>query len=562
MEPEIVRFPAVARLELDQLLEQLIERAQDVLGTQGRLRGLLAATRAISSDLDLPVLLRRITQAACDLLGARYGALGVIGTDGRLSEFTTVGVDDDVAAGIGPLPRGAGLLGQLIRHPEPLRLADLGAHPAAVGLPPGHPPMHTFLGAPVRVRDRVFGNLYLTEKTVAGQPAEFSAEDEELLVALASAAGVAIDNARLFDVAERRQRWLRASADIVQDLLAEDTPALSLVARRALLAAGADLAAVLVVDPRSPDGQDRVQVVAADGEGADALLGTTWPRSRFTDGPAPAPGFGPDGPAMLVHIPGDGSQLPGLVWLARSRPGHRYDDEDRAMAADFAGHVSLAMELGRAQQNRRTIALLDERDRIARDLHDHVIQQLFATGLRMSALAARCGDDETAQALRGLITSGDETIRTIRATIFQLRRSAPEEDIAVELRDLTEEFGDLLGFTPSLLVSGPQTSAVPGELADHVRAALRESLANCARHARATSVVVRLEVSGGQLTLTVTDDGVGLGGSSRRSGLANLADRARELGGSFHLDSPAHPGQGRGTRVRWQVPLRPAPTGA
>ncbi|WP_432511398.1 GAF domain-containing sensor histidine kinase [Kineococcus sp. SYSU DK001] len=562
MEPEIVRFPAVGRLELDQLLEQLIERAQDVLGTQGRLRGLLAATRAISSDLDLPVLLRRITQAACDLLGARYGALGVIGTDGRLSEFITVGVDDDVAAGIGPLPRGAGLLGQLIRHPEPLRVADLGAHPSAAGLPPGHPPMRTFLGAPVRVRDRVFGNLYLTEKSAAGQPAEFSAEDEELLVALASAAGVAIDNARLFDVAERRQRWLRASADIVRDLLAEDTPALSLVARRALLAAEADLAAVLVADPRSPEGQDRVQVVAADGEGADALLGTTWPRSRFTDGPTPAPGFGPDGPAMLVHIPEDGSQRPGLVWLARARAGRRYDEEDRAMAADFAGHVSLAMELGRAQQNRRTIALLDERDRIARDLHDHVIQQLFASGLRLSALAARCGDAETAQALRGLITSGDETIRTIRATIFQLRRSAPEEDIAVELRDLTEEFGDLLGFTPSLLVSGPQTSTVSGELADHVRAALRESLSNCARHARATSVVVRLEVSGGQLTLTVTDDGVGLGGSSRRSGLANLEERARDLGGSFQVDSPAHAGAGRGTRVRWRVPLSPVPTGA
>lgn len=557
-----MRFPAVARLELDQLLEQLIERAQDVLGTQGRLRGLLAATRAISSDLDLPVLLRRITQAACDLLGARYGALGVIGSDGTLSEFITVGVDEATAAGTGPLPQGAGILGQLIRHPEPLRLADLGAHPAAVGLPPGHPPMGTFLGVPVRVRDQVFGNLYLTEKSAAGRPVEFSAEDEELLVALASAAGVAIDNARLFDVAERRQRWLRASADIVRDLLAEDAPALSLVARRALVAAGADLAAVLAPDPRAPE---RVQVVAADGEGADALLGTTWPRERFPEGGVPDPAAGPRGPAMLVRIPAPESEPPGLVWLARRAPGRDFEEEDRVMAADFAGHVSLAMELGRAQQNRRTIALLDERDRIARDLHDHVIQQLFASGLRMSALAARSPDPATGEALRGLIASGDETIRTIRATIFQLRSPVPEEDVAQELRDLTEEFADLLGFTPSLLVSGTGTAAVAGELAHHVRAAVREALTNCARHAHASSVVVRLEVGGGELVLTVTDDGVGLGGSTRRSGLANLRARARDLGGDCLVESPVDPASGGGTRVRWRVPLRgtrPAPTPA
>jgi len=548
--PEIVRFPAVARLELDELLEQLIERAQDVLGTQGRLRGLLAATRAISSDLDLPVLLRRITQAACDLLGARYGALGVIGTDGSLAEFITVGVDDETAAGIGPLPRGAGLLGQLIRHPEPLRLQHLGSHASAVGLPPGHPPMHTFLGVPIRVRDQVFGNLYLTEKSVGGNPAEFSAEDEELLVALASAAGVAIDNARLFDVAERRQRWLRASADIVRDLLAEDTPALALVARRAVVAAEAEVGAVLVADPRD---DEKVQVVAVDGLGSDDLLGTTWPRERFS-----APGFAdaPEGPSMVVRIPASGVERAGLVWLARSRSGRGFDDEDREMAADFAGHVSLAMELGRAQQNRRTIALLDERDRIARDLHDHVIQQLFASGLRMSALATRSADPETATALRGLITSGDETIRTIRATIFQLRRAAPEEDIAVELRDLTEEFSDLLGFTPTLLVSGPQAATVSGELADHVRAALRETLTNCARHAGASSVAVRVEVAAGELSLTVTDDGVGLEGTTRRSGLANLTERAAGLGGEFRVESPVR-GTGRGTTVQWRVPLDP-----
>ncbi|MEZ0492866.1 GAF domain-containing protein [Kineococcus sp. TBRC 1896] len=567
---QTVTFPQVARLELDDLLQQLIDRAQDVLATQGRLQGLLAATRAISSDLDLPTLLRRITQAACELLGARYGALGVVGEDGGLSRFITVGVEEETARGIGRLPRGEGVLGELVRHPEPLRLPDLSQHPAAAGLPPGHPPMRSFLGVPVRVRDAVFGNLYLSEKTAGGQAggqrADFTAEDEELLVALASAAGVAIENARLFDVAERRQRWLSASADIVRDLVGEDVSPLHAVAARAAAAAEADLAVVVQTDAR-----DDLRVVAAVGAGGEALRGARW---VVPDGPAAAvlsgcedgvvaeaavaglgattPGV-PDGTALVVRVaPGAGVDRRFLC-LSRGRGGRAFDGQDLAMAADFAIHVGLAVELGRAQADRRRVSMLDDRDRIARDLHDQVIQQLFAGGLRMSALAARTREPGTAAALRELIDDGDDTIRTIRGTIFQLKDSEQDTDACVLLRDLALEFSDVLGLEPVLTHDGLRPLPVPHEVADHLGAALREVLSNCARHAAADRVRIHSAVRAGELSVTVTDDGVGIGPTTRRSGLENLRVRAEDLGGRCVVTSPA--GDGRGTSVEWVVPL-------
>ncbi|MFB9375888.1 GAF domain-containing protein [Kineococcus gynurae] len=542
-----VLFPQVARLELDELLEQLLERAQDVLRTQSRLRGLLAATRAISSDLDLSALLRRITQAACDLVGARYGALGVIGEDDGLSEFVTVGVDEETKAGIGRLPRGGGLLGRLIEDPSPLRLTDLGRHPDSVGLPPGHPPMRTFLGVPIRVRGQVFGNVYLTEK-----PDGFTAEDEELLIALASAAGVAIDNARLLDKAERRQRWLRASADIVRVLLAGEGRALALVAGAARAAAEADLALVLAPAEDGPG----AHVVAADGPGADLLRGSAVPADEHGAPDLRARPDLPGGPRLTTPLTVSSGRRPGVLLLLRE-PGRRpFDAGDQEMATDFVGHVGLALELGRAQEDQRRLVLLNDRDRIARDLHDRVIQQLFASGLRMSALATRTREPETVEALRALIGAGDETIRAIRSTIFELTRSDEDADVRSTARDLVAEFSDLLGITPTLTFEG-SASGIGADTVRQTGFALRELLSNCARHARAGVVTVHVATTAHDLTLVVTDDGVGLDRDGpdrplRRSGLRNLQERAEALGGEFRVESPVT-AEGRGTRVEWRV---------
>ena len=262
-------FPDVPRLELDQLLVQLVDRAGDVLAAQGRLRGLLRANALVAGDLSLPVVLRQIVGAARDLLGARYAALGVIGRDGELEQFVHAGMDDALVAEIGDLPRGRGILGLLISEPVPIRLADLSAHPAAAGFPPGHPPMGSFLGVPVRIGEEVFGNLYLTERIAGG---EFTADDEQLAIALAAAAGAAIANARRYAESEQRRRWLDASAQLTPLLLADSQgQPHALITGHAADAADADFAILAV--PRDPD-----QVIVTGAAGA-AGRGTGEPDS-------------------------------------------------------------------------------------------------------------------------------------------------------------------------------------------------------------------------------------------------------------------------------------------
>ncbi len=209
-------FPDLPRLELDQLLVQLADRADDVRATQGRLRGLLRANALVAGELSLPLVLRKIVVAARDLLGARYAALGVLGPDGGLEQFVHAWNYQELVARIGDLPTGRGILGSLISEPLPIRLADLTAHPASAGFPPGHPPMSSFLGIPVRAGEMVFGHLYLTER---GDGGESTAEDEELTIALAATAGAAIANARRFTESEQCRRWLDASGELTALLL-------------------------------------------------------------------------------------------------------------------------------------------------------------------------------------------------------------------------------------------------------------------------------------------------------------------------------------------------------
>jgi two-component system, NarL family, sensor histidine kinase DevS len=564
-------FPDAPRLELDELLTQIIVRAEEVLATQGRLRGLLAANRTITADLTLPTVLRRIVEAGCQLVRARYGALGVLAPDGGLAEFVHVGLDEGTVARIGHLPEGKGLLGALIDDPKTIRLRSIEDDPRSVGFPPHHPPMTSFLGVPVLVRGKVFGNLYLTERIDGG---EFTADDEELVAALAATAGVAIENARLYEQSQRRQDWLQASAKITRQLLsAEGEEPLQLIAREARQIADADV--VTVVLPT--ESRERMMVEVAAGRAADELTGMSYPIERTLTGLALSSGHPvlvgdaddsdydshlsevlPVGPVMVLPLVGTVDTRGALV-IARLRGRNRFDDADLDMATTFANHAAVALELADGRENQQRMILLEDRDRIARDLHDHVIQRLFAAGLAVESVAARPGSDETSLRLRRVVTELDETIRQIRTSIFQLRGPMTAEvgTTRSAVLSVVSELQPVLGFEPRVTFAGPVDLAAPDASVDDLIAALREALTNVARHAKARCVDVAVEATTDSLVLEVTDDGVGVGDGSRWSGLANLRARAEHHGGTFTIGPIAEPPNYRqGTLLRWTIPLR------
>ena len=557
-------YSAAPRLELDQLLTQLIDRAQEVVAARDRLRGLLRANRLIIGDLALPVVLRRIAEAARDLVQARYAALGVLGPDGGLEQFIHVGVDDETVARIGHLPEGKGLLGALIDDPRPIRLANLADDPRSVGFPEGHPAMSCFLGVPIRIRDEVYGNLYLTERE--GGP--FTAEDEELVAALAATAASAIDNARLYAEAGRRQRWLEASTEITRQLLSsEGEPPLSVIARRLHEMADADVVAVVLptADPQ------RLMVEVATGEQAAQLTALSYPVEDTIAGVAINTGrpvlvgdvtqqqsylvhlaqVTPVGPMMALPLLGtQGSR--GAVLVARVPGRHRFNEADLDIATTFAQHAAVALELADARADQQRVMLLEDRDRIARDLHDHVIQRLFAAGLGVQSVAASAGSDSGASRLNTIVDDLDETIRQIRTTIFELRGPLTPQPSTVrsQVVDVIDEVVPMLGFSPALRFTGPVDTIVPDEVAGDLIAVVREALSNIARHAHASAAAVEVTATPAQLTVDVADNGVGIGESKRRSGLANLARRAERYGGSLTL--PDH----EGTQLRWTIPLK------
>ena len=554
-------FPDVPRLELEQLLVQLVDRAGDVLAAQGRLRGLLRANALVAGDLSLPVVLRQIVGAARDLLGARYAALGVLGRDGELEQFVHAGMDDALVAAIGDLPRGRGILGLLTSEPVPIRLAALSAHPAAAGFPAGHPPMGSFLGVPVRIGEEVFGNLYLTERTAGG---EFTADDEELAIALAAAAGAAIANARRYAESEQRRRWLDASAQLTPLLLAEDQEQPhALITGHAADAADADFAVLAV--PRDPD---QVIVTGVAGPLAAGLMNQTAPLDGSLAGQAilsgkpslitgdrleaAAAALGAGiGPLIAVPLAA-GERVLGALLLGRlaARPG--FTETDLGMAASFAGHAAVAMELAGARADQVLLAQAEDHDRIAGDLHDHVIQELFALGMKLQGQAAR-SDPATAERVNGYIDTLDEVIRKIRASIFGLQqpRQAPAS-LQARVMEIIEEHAPQLGFTAGVSFTLPPGPGPDEALAHDILAVTREALSNCARHARATAVSIALALQDGLITLDITDNGRGLGTPARSSGLASMRRRAENNGGTLRITAPA----GGGTRPDLDRPSR------
>ena len=556
------------RLSIEVLMSQLVEQASVIMTAQQRLRQLLKASHSIVQELSLPAVLRRLVATAKDVSGAKYAALGVIGGDGTLEQFLHVGMADDTVRAIGELPKGRGVLGALIDNPKPIRLSRISEDPRSSGFPDGHPPMTTFLGVPIRSRDVVFGNLYLTDRADGGP---FTAEDEELVLALAATAGIAIENARLYEESRRRQEWLRASGEISRQLLdpeADYAETLHEIATSVKRLASADV--VTLVTP-TRDHPVQLEVIIATGAAERELIGIRYPTENsiawraMQDGQGVRLAFVDQHPDVYLHLrpyvpvsqamalPLRGEAGPrGAIVAGRLIPHAPFTASDLDMAGTFAGQAAIALELNDARAVQQRLGVLEDRDRIARDLHDHVIQRLFAAGLSLQSIAATVEDDTLHERLSRTVGELDETIRQIRTKIHEL-----QEDSSQSLRGtalaVVDQLAPLLPARPDLSLIGPLDSISDEAIIADVEAVLRESLTNVTKHAHATQVRVRIQAGKQRLHLTVIDNGVGLGHSIRRSGLANLSRRAEQQGGYLEVGDSAE----GGLRLRWSIPISP-----
>ncbi|HEV2231128.1 MAG TPA: GAF domain-containing sensor histidine kinase [Thermoplasmata archaeon] len=527
---------------------------------------LLETGMALASELSLPVLLQRIVELAVDVTAARYGALGVIGPDGDLVDFLTTGISDEERARIGALPRGRGLLGALIADARPLRLEEISRDPRSAGFPPHHPPMHTFLGAPVRARGKVFGNLYLTEKQGAS---DFTAEDEEALVTLATQAGIAISNARLYEEAQVRERWLQAVREATGAILAgaEVESVLRLVARWARELAGADLATVVIPGAAGED----MAITVAEGMRSDGLEGLVVPLDGSLSGEVirsgeplvledassdtrsyqPMVGSGRMGPSLFVPLTVRGKAF-GTLAVANEVGGRRFTDEDVRLVETFAGQASLGLEYGRVQAEIQRLTLLEDRERIAKELHDGVIQALFAVGLSLQGTAAIVAERRVGARLQDAVNEIDRVIGDLRSYIFGLRPHvlASARGLGAALDQIAHEFESTSGVTTVVELD----ESLEGPLADnavHIVQLAREALSNVGKHARAQTCRLSLRRAGSEALLEVDDDGTGFDLAaaleSGGMGLGNLRSRAGAIGGA--LDITSAPGEGSTIRV-------------
>ncbi|WP_198671687.1 sensor histidine kinase [Desertihabitans aurantiacus] len=529
-----------------------------------RLAQLLEAQRALVQDLSLADVLARVVSIAREVSGAQYAALAVLAADGTPEEFVHAGGDEEQAAAIGQHARGRGLLGALVDAPVRLERSE---HPLSGGFAPGHPPMTSFLGVPVRARSGVVGNLYLADR--AGGP--FTADDEAVVTALAETAGNAVDNARLYDRAQRQQDWLRASADInrlLVTLAADELTVLQRLSDTVLQLAGADVVSVV-----RPLDAEQLEVVVATGAEAHRVRGLRYPRAGavaqhvMTEGrgmllrhldTAPTPpwlhlaaALPEVTSAMAVPLQGGGASRGAIVALRMAdRPP--FDQGLMEMAGNFADQAALTLELAAARAARHRLEVLDERDRIARDLHDHTIQRLFAAGLRLQSVVASSEDGVVAERVSAVVADLDATIEQIRSTIVALGETAPDGSVADLVRRTVTGAATGLPVPPETTTSGP-LETLDHRLLGDLTAVLREAVSNCVRHAGATSVRVRVDADAGWLTVTVSDDGRGFGVPDRRSGLANLERRAARHGGTLTLST----GPGGGASLRWSIPQRP-----
>lgn len=558
-----IQFSDGPKLEFEILLEQLIERAHEVMSTQARLRHLITANNAVANNLDLPTVLSQIADVARELIGAKYAAIGIIGADRHLEQFIHVGMDGETVQRIGHLPEGKGLLGALIGDPHPIILSRIADDQRSGGFPEHLPPMEGFLGVPIRVRDEVYGNLYMTDP----ESGEFSNDDKELAGALAAAAGVAIANARLFEEATYRERLSAAFAETTRHTLADDeNGAIDRMTQFVRDLSNADLVCVGLTSPEHP----RLVVDRALGIGASDLMRSTYPidegavhdvlklrELRVVDDTRNCPPHGvlhesKMGQAILVPFEVNSGQK-GVLILAR-KPGRTpFLERDQQMATAFADQLTLAVERAASRSHQYRMELLEDRSRIARDLHDHVIQRLFAAGLSLQAIASSLGPGDAARRVMEQITDIDDTIAQIRESIFALKSARKDRSngLRSRMREVLDRVSDQLKSAPKVRFLGPVDLMSDRQVTDDAVAVVTEGLANIVRHAEANEVTITVSAIGGLLTIEMVDDGVGVGDRTHFSGLNNLQERADQRGGSFEI----HDAKPTGTRLIWSVPV-------
>ncbi len=549
------------QLEFERLLARLVDQADEMTTAQERMRELIRINHDLTSRLDLPSILQRIVEIGAQLVRARYAAIVVVEPEGGLGQLITVGLDDDEKARISHLPEGKGLIGALFDHPEPVRLQHIAGDPRSGGFPAGHPPMDSFLGVPIRVGDEVFGNLYLTNS----EHGEFSADDEEMAQALASSAGIAIENARLYSDAERRAKVSESLAELSRVAMRSETEAddVAALVDRAHELLDADLVVSGIVGSRGHE----MLVQHACGHGAESLMSLSFPIQHT----AIAIALGRDKPLRLrdvsVHesfgfeeqrdfgavvlVPFVVGDRPvGLLAVARRVGRGPLPDRDVEAAEAFALQLGVVHERAQSRESRRRVTLMEGRERIARDLHDHVMQRLFATGMSLQAAAAKA-DPTIADLITRQVEEIDVAIDQIRQSIFAIRSSGPRSTTSLRARVLEiVERVDGQPLRPTVTFLGPVDLLVDNELTDDVVAVSAEGITNAVQHASATSVTLTVAAADGQVSVTVQDDGRGIADDAVAGGLATLRRRAEARGGRLEVGSVP----GRGTTLVWSVP--------
>ena len=550
------------------LIGSMHAQLDEVVASRDRMEHLLRVIVGLASDLDLDATLHRIVTAAMELTQARYGALGVRADDGRLLSFVHSGIEHDTAERIGHLPIGEGVLGLLLDHPEPLRLDDLGAHPAAVGFPEHHPPMGAFLGVPITIRQMTFGSLYLTEPIA--RP-EFTESDEVAARALASAAAVAIDNARLFDRVRLTGEWLEASRSITTALVSETGPVarpLRMIAERVCTLTGSEQAIVLVPSEADLPAEEveTLVVSAAVGLMADDVMGQRVPVEGSTTGGVfrsgtpliteslrhPIEAFTDvgDRPAIVMPLRARRNQTLGVLVVARNQSETPFASGILDLVSDFADHAAVALVLAESREQARELSVISDRERIAHDLHDHVIQRLFAAGMDLQGTIARSRSPEITRRLSRTVDELQGTIDEIRSRIFALQSPSAEVGLRQRVQDAVAILTENCDIETTLRMTGP-LGVVHGDVLEHATSVVTESVSNAVRHSGAQHLSVEIDVAD-ELTVVVTDDGCGVDPDNpRRSGLTNMQRRAELLGGGCHVEDAPH----GGTRVHWFAPL-------
>lgn len=525
---------------------------------------------ALAAELDLDSVLQRIVELAVELTGATYGALGVLDQDDTIREFITTGVTAEQRAAIGDPPTGRGVLGLLVREGHPMRLSRISDHPASVGFPRNHPTMTSFLGAPVSARGRVFGNIYLTDKRNAPGLDEqgFDEQDEEALVVLAAQAGAAIENARLYEEATTRQRWLEAVREIGETILARAHPddALQMIAGRALSLVGADVAVVAV-----PEGIDHLRVAYAEGLKAAGMMDTIFPIEHSISGEVvrsgkvqtadastderdvgPIASAGGFGHTVVVPLNARGQAF-GTLSVANRLGRPAFAGQAIELIQTFADQAAVALEYARVQEEIERLVVLEDRERIAKELHDGVIQALFAVGMGLEATAMMTVEGELATRIEGAVNEIDRVIRDLRNYIFGLRPGIlADRELDKALRALVDDFQAQSGVV-TIIELDEEVAAGLASVAGDVVQLTREALSNIGRHAHAATCRVTLRHEDHKAVLEVDDDGAGFDQATARrgDGLTNLEHRAESLGGTASIDSVLD----QGTTVRIELPL-------